>query len=358
MADFDFMNAPDYGAPGGVRANDAFRKNALDAQETLGKIAMQPGQMRLTDAHARLYEAEASAKEAAAIAERRMADIALRAAGGQTAEAEGPTKTPRSLGSPLVDMAQMAFGAGLWKQGADLTKKAVDINAKEAAAGASQASQQLRAVRAQVAQAGEQASLALSAVDQGSYDRLRMTLAARGQDISALPEDYASAKPMLQQVVTAGMTAKDSLALAEKRIQDAAERKKWGAQAGAATATAKAAEARAKLITQTYDERAKNGGKDSPSVVALREARTKAIKDNAAAKERAEAAKDLAKFPPAPADPKARTLDKTYTWPDGSKILWTINPATGKPGARQIRPPGVKAPPEVDDTEDDLDEDD
>ena len=349
-----------FGAPAGISAaEDQLRQNiqgGLLAQKTLGEIEAQPGAKALQAAHARYYNAEALAKEQEAVEMSQLGTAAQGVFGGQGGGAEqlsGPGFVPgqaqaRQSGS-LVDafaqMTRIAGGMGYTKKAEEFAKTTYTLAEREQQISTAKANQQLHVLQAQREQLKQHASLAASAVDDPSYAQMRMILHSQGMDTSDMPESYAAAKPMLEQIVTMGQEADKVLAARMNAPVKAAEVVKYRAQAGAATASSAAATSRKKVLDQTYDLRKKYDGDTSGAMRDLRKARTKATEDADVARADAQAARDRAKFPPPSAaqiaDPSKLTRGQSYSTPKGV-LTWTGT------GWVPMRTPKVAVPDESD----------
>lgn len=351
----DMFGAP-IGISHGMRDQNANVLSGLTAAETLGKIAQQPAQLDLTQAHARLYKAEAGAKEADAAAQQALAAMAKGSQPGEDA-------TPEDLAQNAVNMGAKLTGAGFVKQGMALAKTGVDMTAKIASAEASQGSALLRQINAQTKQLQQRASFALGALNTGTqagYETAKVAAIQAGHmEALNMPERYEDAVPLLNQMVAQGTKAEAAAETARKRIVDKARIASLGASAAKNSAARDLIEAKLPGVRALSDEIVKNGGKQSPEgVAATRELRQ--------TREQARLLRDVTNFPPAPADPALRTEGKTYTAANGAKFKWQKGP-DGKPAAylidvpKALVPSGAKALAGVDLSDDgveDTDEDD
>lgn len=120
-----------FGSPIGVSAfNKDWReqvKTAIDAEEALGRIAMQPSEIALREAHTRLYGAQADEKIAEAEAARRAGALAREAMQGQGAQgvpggAQGGQPTLDQLAGHLGTVASRLAGEGYINKATDIAK--------------------------------------------------------------------------------------------------------------------------------------------------------------------------------------------------------------------------------------------
>lgn len=371
------MDAAMFGTPGGTRAAEedqrlnaqsqvAMLLHGVQAQEVLGKIAMQPAANDLTLAHARYYKAAAAEHEAKSEELRTMSALGREAA-TTPAGAVGSDDEDASLAVPLEKLYRLATDKGMVASPMvqKLATQAASIRQREesaARANAMAAEHRYKAAKQQLDLVG---SFAMSATDQASYDRMRLAVEEKGLDLGPLPASFEEAKPHLADIITQSMEAKDVLAAKQKALVDKANIKKLEMQASASDAAAIASTARARVSNQTFEARAKNDGENSPATKALKEARAANARDAIAkrgqmtaaqqaavdARIAARAAADAKKFDPLTAtelaDPAKRTVGKTYSTPKGA-MIWT------KEGWTPLYPlPTIPAINESDDEEDD-----
>lgn len=314
MGDFDFLNHPDFGMQGGMRANTELQKGNLDALLTAGKIEAQPGERALTAAHTRAYAAEADVKEQAAAGERAMA-----AAMGQLE----PGGEPLSPSAVLIKMGKVAGKAGLVTKMGDLFNKASEIDARELAGLTQQARASLMQTREQLLKVQQVGSLAASVVDQASLDRALTQAEQQGLDVQGIPRDFASAQPVLQQHFTSALKASDILHNKMERLKlDALEKRRSVENAKDAAYIAKSTVQR-KILTQKYYDEVKNGGANSRAALEAKQAKTAADRALADARQMV-AARDAL---PVPLDSNGRPDEKKmppgkYMTPVGPR-LWT-----------------------------------
>lgn len=369
----EVLMSPNFGAFGGLEVNQTSALRELEARKRLGEIAGQPAEQRQREAHARLFEAEAAAKEEEAAATKRMSELMRGMPPGASREA-GPT--PEEIAQHMIQVGGVAMRSGMLKPGIELATKGTTILQHIAAADASQASVALRQARATQAVLDQVGGLAASATDQQSYDQARQAFvndpqlaqmaAKRGIDLSKLPQDYYSAKPILDSLVTSTQKAKDVLAAKEKKRVDDAEITKDLAQAGSAGAAATALRARADVLRLREADIKKNGGDTSNGARAAREERVDANAQARAAREKKAAADaayraslDAKRFPPPTPeqikDPSKLRVGETYSTPKGA-LTWSgkgwVKPG-GASAAPAARAPVAAASDEEDDSADD-----
>ena len=337
-----------FGAPIGIGAAEQdMRQNvlgALQAQDMLGKIEMQPAQRRMTEAHARLYGAEADLKEAQARDQRTMQEIAQGVAAARQAATRGelltvenqPTR-PRSLAEPYVQMLAEAERRGVSPMVTEkIATQAAGILQKEAAAVNSAAQAQIHKIDMQAKAAERVGSLAqMGLAGPQQYAQARMMMAQEGIPTQELPEDFQQAVPMLQGLVDQSMKAKDKLDLSRKDLHEKAQEKLWKSSEARNYAAVKTATAREELVKERTSLLRKNGGATSPEAKAHKEELTAATKARREAAERKE-------FPQMPIDPAAIQLGKSYTDKQGRRITAVGKDSKGLPVfelATKIRTP-------------------
>lgn len=334
-----------FGAPIGISAAEQdMRQGALgglQAQKLLGEIAEQPDRARLTRAHADLYSAQAAEHSANALDQQKLAELATTmAAQGRVATVEdlGP-KTPRSGADYLEQFAGLASDKGVSvKTTAGLYEKAAVLRQREAAAGASAATEVVKKLDAQAKRATRVGELATAALQgQLQYDQARMLAAQEGLPIDRLPQDLESARPLLQGLITSSMTAKDGLELKRKEAHDKAQETLWRSTEAKNTATSKTAAARTELISERTKLLRKNGGEGSPQQQAARAELTASRKALREARERKE-------FPALPLDPKSAAFvpGKTFTDRQGRRLAYVGRDAAGLP-TFELAPKGSAA---------------
>lgn len=361
----EVLMSENFGAFGGLKVNQTSALKGLEAQKTLGEIAMQPAEQKLKEAHARLYDASAEEKEEAVRSQKRMAELMQGLAPGGS---EGAGQGPEDLADQMLRLSSLAFKGGMVKQGTELATKASTILQHVASASASDASAALRDARREDIYLDMIGGLAQSGLEsQTAYDAARMAalndpvladmMKKRGFDITKMPTDFNKAKPALQALVTQTIKAKDTLAQKTRDAVAKAEIAKDGAQAEAAAASARVAEARLEQINQVIADVKKHGGDTTGGGRDLRSARKDALKDKtekdklaAEAKARQQASIDAKRFEPVPkeaiADPSRREVGKTYMTPKGP-LTWT---GQGWKPLVEARP--AAAPADEDDDED------
>jgi len=349
------------GAAAGVQQADQDQTRAglasIQALETMGKIAAQPGEDALRRAHTRLYNADATSKEAEAA---QMAELA-RAAPGAFAGGEGGK--PTSLADPFAKLARIAGNLGAVKKAEEFAKTAGAIALQEQQARTSASNQRVHEIDAKQKMLEQAGALAFyMSQSPENYAQGKMYLSQHPdpnmRDIGDLPEDFASARGQLSAIAAASTKAKDALAEQRRKLVADSQVSMYDARASASDASAAASTARARVLKLQEQDIVKHGGDTSAGAREIRAARRAALAEDRAAKaERekrladAQAARDRKAFPPPTpaqvADPSKLTVGQSYSTPKGV-LTWT-----GK-GWIPIRvAPVVAAPADVEDEEED-----
>ncbi len=345
-----------FGAPLGIIASDEnIRRNALaglSAAETLGKLEAQPGERALTAAQtehqktlaglnrAQITDLETKAAEVRrqqAITEQVLQEERELKAAQQKAVSEGRnltaaewqqqrTATPVSAAEQLERMANRYRELGMpIDKVADLYNKAGSV-AQHAATVASQRATEQK-TQLEVARKNAEEFGALAAYGMKGPAQYREMLAIAAQNptlvgmVGKLPPDFAAARPKLEAMYSQAMTVKDQAAQRARDVEAQASLSRAGAAQVSAAASSRTADARVALINERLAVLKKTGGAADPSVVALREARTAAVKQQMAARD----AKD---FPPMPLQPNAIDIASkaTFTTPSGQKVRAVADP--------------------------------
>ena len=345
------MTTEMFGMPVGFQAAEkdmrAVETHQLDVQKSMSDLAMQPDRARLLKAQA--DEAEGSAKAQEQLAEVGKL-VAAKHAQGQIATvadlAEGKPATP---GDYFAEMAQVAFEQGAHPVvTSKLAENAATWMQKQAAAGASAATQRLRELEILDKRLKTRGSWAASAIQAGpqgwAQSRQRaVDMAPPGQvtHLDALPQDYNRALPILRAAITESMEGENYIKLERQKALDAAElERKKAATAGLHAAKAYA-EKKKHFLDIKINNELKNQGATSPAA-------QRAIEEQALTNQALKKAKLAEKFPALPVDPDDREEGQMYEAANGARYIWTQNPATGKMGLGVISPaPGTKAAKEI-----------
>ena len=371
-----------FGAPLGIIASD---KNVVDnltgalhAQKLLGEIAQQPADLEVKQAHAKLYGAQAAEHEGKVrdlaimdALQRKFAEGRVQAARDGTLPDAAVLQPSPSLATPLEEMARLADAEGApLRLTTQYRKDAALIRQREAQKASSDAEAQLRQGKLVHEQAMQRASWAQAMLDNPEqYAMMRMKAASEGKDVTGMPNDWAVAKPGLEQIVTEGRKIEDIVKAKAKAVVDKAQVAKFEAQAEAASASASTAKQREQNLKQTFDFMEKNGGNASAEVRDLRHARTEAAKavtakqkDADDLKERAQRLREDKAFNPLSpeqlANPKQRRVGETYKLPTGPHT-WTGTGWIPLRSQAPARAPAASAAVDDDaDTESDDDSDD
>lgn len=252
MAEFGMWGAEQAGER--VAEQDRF-SNAHKAASTLHLLAQNeliPAQKSQAEAHARLYGAQAAEKEAEVRTQEKVsAALSGMSMGEGTAD---PSDTLDRIG-----MLQVQSGA--LKAGGETLSRAASIRARDARAmnqAAATALSELRAAGETLKMTG---GIAGSIRDQASLDQARILGAANGLDFSQIPQDYASAAPILAQLAEASMTRAQQVAGRAREIEAEARRTSEADQRRTRSSTRVVNEARVRDIESRIDARGKNLGK-------------------------------------------------------------------------------------------------
>ena len=306
-----------FGAPTGISAaEDQIRQNmlgGLQAQKALGEIAMQPAEAQLKEAHARLYGAEAAKAEAAAREQEGMAALMK---GLPTESTPGETG---SLADPLLRLGTLGLKSGYINTGTKLLTQGMSILSKEEQIRTAQSTQALKQFQLQREQLQQTGSLAASAIDQPSYDRMRQYLVAQGHNVSDLPEDFQSAQPILQQIVTSSMKAAEVLNAREAKARTDSLLARRRVQNAKDTAAIDTSKARVDVLRQRERILSQTDGPNAPSTVA---ANAEKNRERRVLSDLREARLYPTLTPLQVKDKAQRTVGQTYTLPTG-RYVWS-----------------------------------
>lgn len=213
MADFSEWGAEASGA----RLYELDHRKAvaglLDAQHMLGEIAMQPTKQAHMQAQSEALNLETQQKRnfLQNLAQRR----AMRPEEDQETE----------LVDGLEELARAARDTGEIEQAGKIVNIISQVQGRKATAVASEA----RALRDSAVAAREQAvrigAIAGSAKDQTSYDLMLLSARSQGMDVSGFTGSYERDKPVLDQLVSESLSAKDKAELDLKRVDDAEKKR-------------------------------------------------------------------------------------------------------------------------------------
>jgi len=342
-----------YGAPiGFIAQEEQANKTALlqlQAEETMGKLAEIPADIRLKNAQAANLEGQAAARgaEGADLAEMDRYEREVRMARAlkvsrQVAADQGRDATiedlnasdPARVSDPMLELYNHMVASGAPSRlTAPLAEKIAKVQENESTAAyrAGQARvQQLEAESRLADQIGTMAQTALASPE--GYAQMRLLATQQGAKlppgmkkiIDSLPQDWNAAKRMLTPLALNALSVKDQKELAlkeEKNKQDIATGK---ASEARARASAGLASVRTTLVKLQTTELRKLGGDGTPSQIASRE-----LAD--ASKLQEMRAKQLVQSPYAPIDPSKAVPGKTYTFKDG-RVARLITRSDGTPG--------------------------
>lgn len=203
-----------FGAPIGFRQAEIDQQQAirtlLEAQKTLGEIAMQPQEMRLKEAHGRYYNAQAAEHEAKARDEAQMQELAKRAAQEVV------------QGTSVIDqadrLAQSAIGQGKYQQALDITGKTSLVRQHVASADASVARSAYNRFKTQADQAAKFAATLEGVTDEATWAAANQLFSME----TGQPSPWAALRynpQMVQNLQAAQLSVKDKAELGMKEVQ-------------------------------------------------------------------------------------------------------------------------------------------
>lgn len=328
-----------FGAPVGIIASQENNRQAITSGlaniKTMGDIAQQPAELELKQAQARLFGAEASDKEAAAAASQEMLKLqkefveGARANGKEATvdDLEPGTGKPKRQASQLEAFANFADKKGLPPLAlAKVREEIAKIYEHEAIT--DYRSQQARQTeeKRQLEHMQRVSNVAAAAAQSPqNYAYAMLNPETRKLLPPGLSGNYATDKPILDLVTSAGQDSIKAADLARKQADSVQLRLRAKAAAALSHASADAATARKELTQQVKADVIKNGGEKSPEAKDAKIAAADAKRQETQAKLRKE-------FPPLIIDPNAREANKMYMLADGRIARWEVNPATGKMG--------------------------
>jgi hypothetical protein len=316
----------------------------------MGDIAQQPAELELKQAQARLFGAEASDKEAAAAASQEMLKLqkefveGARANGKEATvdDLEPGTGKPKSQASQLEAFANFADKKGLPPLAlAKVREEIAKIYEHEAIT--DYRSQQARQTeeKRQLEHMQLVSNVAAAAAQSPqNYTYAMLNPETRKLLPPGLSGNYATDKPILDLVTSAGQDSIKAADLARKQADSVQLRLRAKAAAALSHASADAATARKELTQQVKADVIKNGGEKSPEAKDAKIAAADAKRQETQAKLRKE-------FPPLIIDPNAREANKMYMLADGLIARWEVNPATGKMGLNVLDVARGRAPSPV-----------
>ena len=328
-----------FGAPVGIIASQENNRQAITSGlaniKTMGDIAQQPAELELKQAQARLFGAEASDKEAAAAASQEMLKLqkefveGARANGKEATvdDLEPGTGKPKSQASQLEAFADYASKKGLPPLALAKVREDIAKIYEHEAITAYRSQQALQTEEKRQLEHMQRVSNVAAAAAQSpqNYAYAMLNPETRKLLPPGLSGNYATDKPILDLVTSAGQDSIKAADLKRKQEDSVQARLRSKAAASASNAAASASQARADLTKQVKANIIKNGGEKSQEA---KDAKTVATD----AKRAAEQAKLRKEFPPLILDPEAREANKMYMLADGRIARWEVNPATGKMG--------------------------
>ena len=344
-----------FGTVEGMRASQedrrAERAADLDAQKAMGALAMQPDQQRMYQAQtaqaqatAERLGAETRALNAQFQDQEKLEQIsrlvaAKRARGEIATVADLQDGRPRSVADDYTEWLRVAMDEGV---SPILTDKVADtiaqIRQKEAAAGASQAAQQLsqsKEAKERINMIGSFASAALKAgpTQWANMRQMAVDRAPPGQTLmlDRLPQDWNMAQPMLQAALNASIDAVKQLEMQDKKIHDAAQRKNWASDSAKDVADIEQAKKYGLFIDAKRVALERNGGGNSPEAMRAREELAKSRKAIRDANERKE-------FKAMPLSADDLDISQGYKDAYGRYVYYIGEGKDGKPAFRQVFP--------------------
>ena len=325
-----------FGAPVGIIASQENNRQAITSGlaniKTMGDIAQQPAELELKQAQARLFGAEASDKEAAAAANQEMLKLqkefieGARANGKEATvdDLEPGTGKPKSQASQLEAFADYASKKGLPPLALAKVREDIAKIYEHEAITAYRSQQALQTEEKRQLEHMQRVSNVAAAAAQSpqNYAYAMLNPETRKLLPPGLSGNYATDKPILDLVTSAGQDSIKAADLARKQADSVQLRLRAKAAAALSHASADAATARKELTQQVKADVIKNGGEKSPEARDVKAAAADAKRQAAQAALRKE-------FPPLLIDPAAREPGKIYMMPDGRIARWETNPAKG-----------------------------
>lgn len=200
--DFSFLNSPDYGVGGQIKANNASDLSRADTAYRLAEVAQSPSKIALTSAQARKAGAEATTAEAEAAAMQKAQAMMAQGSLGQGASANDPNYNPGYA------LAQVYNSAGAFNAGAKALEQATKIDEQRANMKRYEGVAKHEQALTDKMHIERFSGMAAGAMEsQAAYNNFLMQAPAAGYNVQSLPPDLESAKPMLQTLVNQGMTA-------------------------------------------------------------------------------------------------------------------------------------------------------
>jgi hypothetical protein len=351
-----------YGAPVGfIAQEEQANKTALlqlQAEETMGKLAEIPADIRLKNAQAANLEGQAAARgaESADLAamDRYERELRAKRVSQQVAATQGRDATvqdleatdPARVSDPMLELYNHMVESGApSRMTAPLAEKIAKIQENESTAAYRKGQarvQQLEAESRLADQIGTMAQTALASPE--GYAQMRLLATQQGAKlppgikkiIDGLPQDWNAAKRILTPLALNALSVKDQKELAlkeEKNKQDIATGK---ASEARARASAGLAGVRATLVKEQTTNLKKLGGEGTPAEVAAKET-SLAMNHTKLEAER------LKMHPRLPADSSKITPGRTYTVADG-RVARAVTTADGKVAFEVILPALPKMP--------------
>lgn len=308
-----------------INLRDPLRR--AQAQEALGRVAMQPAEQALKEAQAAHYQAEAQERLLKIKRAKELDALSIAAlANGEPLEAAQALSFLESQGQSASAPLQRVYKEGV-KRGtsaavlAPLAEKIATIQLKEAQTGGALQLEEKRRLDAQHAQAERFGSLAQAAL-QGPEHWARLRL--QTPELNTLPQSWEAAKPYLKNISVSAMRVKDSIEAKRKAARDAQLDKVNASTIARNEAAATASKAQTSLRTQKYNNVAKNNGVGDPLTAEEKRLQIRAKKLEIEKRQ-------LAIAPLVPTKDQL-VENQAYTLPGGKIGVWRQDPTSGQKG--------------------------
>ena len=354
-----------FGAPIGIGAAErdqvALTRGALEAQETLGKIAAQPAALEHTQAQTRLLKGQAGVLEAEAGDQSWMA-AQVRTPGAAPGQVGTPGATAESQAASAMErfstLPAKAMEAGRPKLALELMTKLGTMQQHEASARASDAAARVRDsnVRKEtLKQIGGIANAALQ-MNDAELTEAWPGLAMRVAQMPGLPpglvlpRSLPAIRRMLKFAADGAKSAHDQATEKETARLNDARIPELNSRIPVNTAKAKLLGTAETAAKRDLGEKVKNGGAYSEDAVKARKVnaelaavKTQVLKERLELSKQAQTAAYLRQgIVPAP-PPEQRKEGTVYLTQDGKPAQAVMNPATQQLGLVLVAPPPPRA---------------
>lgn len=227
-------------------------QSALQSEESLGRLAMQPVAKRKAEVD--LEKAEIELKQ-----EKKFTELLTDPGAGMDAAASGK---PVSIDTTLDNLAMRAASAGLVDRAATLATKAADIRSKKQTAINQQTQAELNKYKTIISQTEAMGQLLGGVTDQQSWEAAN----AQWSVLSGQPSPFADipySPKIVKRLNDASLSAKERAMLDMRKAEQAAtEAYRKGMLANSAAAV-DVARSRADTARTVADNKAKAGGRES-----------------------------------------------------------------------------------------------